>query len=40
MRDRLPYVLYGYVIYGALVPWGMRDRWPRSRQPVLEGAPA
>ncbi|MEV7688148.1 nicotinamide riboside transporter PnuC [Streptomyces bungoensis] len=32
-----------YVIYGALVLWGMRDWWLRSRksaQPVLEGAPA
>lgn len=32
-----------YVLYGALVLWGMRDWWLRSRraaQPVLEGAPA
>jgi nicotinamide mononucleotide transporter len=32
-----------YVIYGALVLWGLRDWWLRSRkasQPVLEGAPA
>ena len=32
-----------YVIYGALVLWGMRDWWLRSRKdarPVLEGAPA
>ncbi|OIJ65592.1 nicotinamide mononucleotide transporter family protein [Streptomyces mangrovisoli] len=32
-----------YVIYGALVLWGMRDWWLRSRtapQPVMEGAPA
>jgi nicotinamide mononucleotide transporter len=32
-----------YIIYGALVLWGMRDWWLRSRQsaqPVLEGAPA
>ncbi len=31
-----------YVIYGALVLWGMRDWWLRSRTtaPVLEGAPA
>jgi nicotinamide mononucleotide transporter len=32
-----------YVIYGALVLWGMRDWWLRSRrsaQPVPEGAPA
>jgi nicotinamide mononucleotide transporter len=32
-----------YVIYGALVLWGMRDWWLRSRRsprPVLEGAPA
>ncbi|GAA3802358.1 nicotinamide riboside transporter PnuC [Streptomyces chiangmaiensis] len=32
-----------YVIYGALVLWGMRDWWLRSRragQPVLEGAAA
>jgi nicotinamide mononucleotide transporter len=32
-----------YVIYGALVLWGMRDWWLRSRkasQPVLEGARA
>ncbi|MET8815526.1 nicotinamide mononucleotide transporter family protein [Streptomyces sp. NPDC004549] len=32
-----------YVIYGALVLWGMRDWWLRSREaarPVLEGAPA
>lgn len=32
-----------YVIYGALVLWGMRDWWLRSRrgpQPALEGAPA
>ncbi|MFB9513075.1 nicotinamide mononucleotide transporter family protein [Streptomyces purpureus] len=30
-----------YVIYGALVLWGMRDWWLRSRTaPVLEGTPA
>lgn len=32
-----------YVIYGALVLWGMRDWWQRSRrsaEPSLEGAPA
>ncbi|WP_405917631.1 nicotinamide riboside transporter PnuC [Streptomyces sp. NBC_00728] len=32
-----------YVLYGALVLWGLRDWWLRSReagQPVLEGAPA
>ncbi|MFH9431638.1 nicotinamide riboside transporter PnuC [Streptomyces sp. NPDC017615] len=32
-----------YVIYGALVLWGMRDWWLRSRKdtrPVLEGTPA
>jgi nicotinamide mononucleotide transporter len=32
-----------YVIYGALVLWGMRDWWLRSRKaarPTLEGAPA
>ncbi|MEW2296856.1 nicotinamide mononucleotide transporter family protein [Streptomyces sp. NPDC006743] len=32
-----------YVIYGALVLWGLRDWWLRSRQgtrPVPEGAPA
>ncbi|MGW0822754.1 nicotinamide mononucleotide transporter family protein [Streptomyces sp. NPDC002845] len=32
-----------YIIYGALVLWGMRDWWLRSRrseQPALEGAPA
>ncbi|MFF2654425.1 nicotinamide riboside transporter PnuC [Streptomyces sp. NPDC058045] len=33
-----------YVIYGALVLWGLRDWWLRSREdtrrPVLEGAPA
>lgn len=32
-----------YVLYGALVLYGMRDWWLRSRkvgQPVLEGAPA
>ncbi|MEU3031772.1 nicotinamide mononucleotide transporter family protein [Streptomyces incarnatus] len=32
-----------YVIYGALVLWGMRDWWLRSRKstrPALEGAPA
>lgn len=32
-----------YVIYGALVLWGMRDWWLRSREdarPALEGAPA
>ncbi|MPY64298.1 nicotinamide mononucleotide transporter family protein [Streptomyces spongiae] len=29
-----------YVVYGALVLWGMRDWWLRSRQPALEGAPA
>ncbi|OII68862.1 hypothetical protein BJP39_19700 [Streptomyces sp. CC77] len=29
-----------YVLYGALVLWGLRDWWLRSRQPALEGAPA
>jgi len=32
-----------YVIYGALVLWGMRDWWLRSREdarPALKGAPA
>jgi nicotinamide mononucleotide transporter len=31
-----------YVIYGALVLWGLRDWWLRSRdaRPTLEGAPA
>ncbi|GGZ58991.1 membrane protein [Streptomyces inusitatus] len=29
-----------YVIYFALVLWGMRDWWLRSRTPVLKGAPA
>ncbi|MEZ3181050.1 nicotinamide mononucleotide transporter family protein [Streptomyces pimonensis] len=31
-----------YVIYGALVLWGLRDWWLRSRdaRPALEGAPA
>ncbi|MBA2812651.1 nicotinamide mononucleotide transporter [Streptomyces sp. KM273126] len=29
-----------YVVYGALVLWGMRDWWLRSRQPALEGVPA
>ncbi|UUU35287.1 nicotinamide mononucleotide transporter family protein [Streptomyces sp. CA-210063] len=29
-----------YIIYGALVLWGMRDWWLRSRKPTLEGAPA
>jgi nicotinamide mononucleotide transporter len=32
-----------YIVYGALVLWGMRAWWLRSRhapQPVLEGAPA
>jgi nicotinamide mononucleotide transporter len=32
-----------YVIYGALVLWGLRDWWLRSREaarPVTEGAPA
>ncbi|QYX81442.1 nicotinamide mononucleotide transporter family protein [Streptomyces akebiae] len=29
-----------YIIYGALVLWGMRDWWLRSRKPALEGAPA
>ncbi|MFF6994202.1 nicotinamide riboside transporter PnuC [Streptomyces sp. NPDC008313] len=32
-----------YVVYGALVLWGMRDWWLRSRRstrPALEGAPA
>lgn len=32
-----------YVIYGAIVLWGLRDWWLRSRtsaQPVLEGAAA
>jgi nicotinamide mononucleotide transporter len=32
-----------YLVYGALVLWGMRDWWLRSRaaqRPVLEGTPA
>ncbi|MFF8954926.1 nicotinamide riboside transporter PnuC [Streptomyces sp. NPDC014894] len=29
-----------YVIYFALVLWGLRDWWLRSRTPVLKGAPA
>ncbi|MFF4667254.1 nicotinamide riboside transporter PnuC [Streptomyces sp. NPDC014735] len=29
-----------YVVYGALVLWGMRDWWLRSRTPALEGATA
>jgi nicotinamide mononucleotide transporter len=32
-----------YVLYGALVLWGLRDWWLRSRRstrPVLEGATA
>lgn len=29
-----------YIIYGALVLWGTRDWWLRSRRPALEGAPA
>ncbi|WP_320778232.1 nicotinamide mononucleotide transporter family protein [Streptomyces sp. CRN 30] len=29
-----------YVLYGALVLWGMRDWWLRSRQPAMEGVPA
>ncbi|MCM1949917.1 MULTISPECIES: nicotinamide mononucleotide transporter family protein [Streptomyces] len=29
-----------YVVYFALVLWGMRDWWLRSRTPALEGAPA
>ncbi|WEH42865.1 nicotinamide mononucleotide transporter family protein [Streptomyces sp. NBC_01218] len=29
-----------YVIYGALVLWGMRDWWLRTRTPGLEGAAA
>ncbi|MGY3199925.1 nicotinamide mononucleotide transporter family protein [Streptomyces sp. TE5632] len=32
-----------YIIYGALVLWGLRDWWLRSREdarPALEGAPA
>lgn len=31
-----------YIIYGALVLWGLRDWWLRSRdaRPALEGAPA
>ncbi|MFB7109220.1 nicotinamide riboside transporter PnuC [Streptomyces sp. NPDC056291] len=32
-----------YIVYGALVLWGMRDWWLRTRtdaRPVLEGAPA
>ncbi|KND26690.1 nicotinamide mononucleotide transporter family protein [Streptomyces acidiscabies] len=29
-----------YVIYGALVLWGMRDWWLRSRRTALEGVPA
>ncbi|MFH8619718.1 nicotinamide riboside transporter PnuC [Streptomyces sp. NPDC017979] len=29
-----------YVIYFALVLWGLRDWWQRSRTPALEGAPA
>ncbi|MCM2393472.1 nicotinamide mononucleotide transporter family protein [Streptomyces albipurpureus] len=29
-----------YVVYFALVLWGLREWWLRSRTPVLEGAPA
>ncbi|MFD7072138.1 nicotinamide riboside transporter PnuC [Streptomyces sp. NPDC059913] len=29
-----------YVVYGALVLWGMRDWWLRSRTPALKGATA
>ncbi|MER6104915.1 nicotinamide mononucleotide transporter family protein [Streptomyces sp. NPDC001832] len=29
-----------YIVYGALVLWGMRDWWLRSRTPALEGATA
>jgi nicotinamide mononucleotide transporter len=29
-----------YIVYGALVLWGLRDWWLRSRQPAMEGAPA
>ncbi|MFF0486060.1 nicotinamide riboside transporter PnuC [Streptomyces sp. NPDC004435] len=29
-----------YVLYGALVLWGLRDWWLRTRTPALEGAPA
>ncbi|MER8041005.1 nicotinamide riboside transporter PnuC [Streptomyces hydrogenans] len=29
-----------YVVYFALVLWGMRDWWLRTRTPALEGAPA
>ncbi|MFI8438104.1 nicotinamide riboside transporter PnuC [Streptomyces sp. NPDC079020] len=29
-----------YVVYGALVLWGMRDWWLRTRTPALEGATA
>ncbi|WP_406388585.1 nicotinamide riboside transporter PnuC [Streptomyces sp. NBC_00887] len=29
-----------YVVYGALVLWGMRDWWLRTRSPALEGATA
>ncbi|QDY75826.1 nicotinamide mononucleotide transporter family protein [Streptomyces qinzhouensis] len=29
-----------YIIYFALVLWGLRDWWLRSRTPALEGAPA
>lgn len=31
-----------HVIHGAGAPWGLRDRWLRSRgtRPALEGAPA
>ncbi|MEV3992455.1 nicotinamide mononucleotide transporter family protein [Streptomyces sp. NPDC049837] len=29
-----------YVIYFALVLWGMRDWWLRTRTPALEGTPA
>ncbi|MFI6289639.1 nicotinamide riboside transporter PnuC [Streptomyces sp. NPDC051018] len=29
-----------YVVYFALVLWGLRDWWLRSRTPALEGAPA
>ncbi|MFI1886429.1 nicotinamide riboside transporter PnuC [Streptomyces jumonjinensis] len=29
-----------YVIYFALVLWGLRDWWLRTRTPVLKGAPA
>ncbi|MFE7752779.1 nicotinamide riboside transporter PnuC [Streptomyces sp. NPDC057428] len=29
-----------YVVYGALVLWGLRDWWLRTRTPALEGATA